>query len=156
MRTLRGLTLMSGRVFCLCWIALIHLAGIWLFLRGFIRVRVALPEVNSCNPSDATCTLSPTFERAVLVIVDHPHAVSPHSIQAPLKLSQTHPDRSIVFRTFANPPETTMRKFKRIIAGAAPTFIEAGHDLNGMNKSTVAEDSLLQQLSSAGKRVRQS
>lgn len=145
------------------WVLAVHFVGIWLFTRGFLLTRLALSEVNSCNPSDTACTLPPSYKRAVVLIIDAlrfdfispdpPFPPSPYYhnvLQTPIGLSKTHPEHSIIFNAFPDPPTTTLQRIKGITTGSLPTFVDMGSNFGG---SSILEDSLIRQLEASGKRV---
>lgn len=150
----------------LCWVLAVHLIGIWLFTRGFLLTRLALSEVNSCDPSDVTCTIPPSYKRAVVLIIDalrfdfiSPDPPAPHSpyyhhvLRTPIELSKAHPDRSTIFYAFPDPPTTTLQRIKGITTGSLPTFVDMGSNFGA---SSILEDSLIRQLHTSGKRVSRS
>lgn len=156
----------QGYLYILYWLLTIHVIGIWLFVRGFLLTRLALSEVNSCDPSAETCSLPPAYNRAVIIIIDSlrfdfispnppvpPSSYYHHVLKAPAELSKSYPDRSTIFCAFSDPPTTTSQRIKGITTGSLPTFIEMGYNFGA---SSVLEDSLIRQLHSLGKRVSRS
>ena len=150
-------------VLLLLWVFLVHLTGIWLFSRGFLLTRFALHQLNSCKPTEVDCTLPPTYKRAILIVIDalrfdfiSPDPPIPtsqyhhHVLRTPIELSQTQPDRSVIFNAFADPPTTSVQRMKGITTGSLPTFIEMGYNFG---VPTISEDSLIHQLHSTDKRV---
>ncbi|CDO76821.1 hypothetical protein BN946_scf185033.g18 [Trametes cinnabarina] len=145
----------------LLWVFFIHLAGIYLYTRGFLLTRLALSDVNRCE--DGQCTLSPTHRRAVVLIIDAlrfdflsphpPEPVSPyhhHVITLPQELTARKPTHSFLFEMFSDPPTTTLQRLKGITTGSLPTFIDMGSNFGG---SSINEDSFIGQLKAAGKKV---
>jgi GPI ethanolamine phosphate transferase 3 subunit O len=141
------------------WVFVVHLAGLYLFTRGFLLTRLSLSESSLDAPS-----LNPTHKRAVLFIIDAlrfdfitPSPPSPSSpyhhnvLRLPYELSQSHPDRSLIFHSFVDPPTTTLQRIKALTTGSLPTFIDMGSNFGG---SSVDEDSFIKQLRLNGKRVR--
>ncbi|KAH9920605.1 uncharacterized protein B0H18DRAFT_1023529 [Fomitopsis serialis] len=61
---------MSSRkgLFLLVWVFFVHLAGLYLYTRGFLLTRLALSERTTCH--DGLCTLAPTHKRAIVLIID--------------------------------------------------------------------------------------
>ncbi|KAI8977783.1 hypothetical protein BD414DRAFT_466676 [Trametes punicea] len=145
----------------LFWVFFIHLAGIYLYTRGFLLTRLALSDVNHCE--DGQCTLSPTHKRAVLLVIDAlrfdflspnpPHPPSPYHhniLRLPQELTAARPTHSFLFETFSDPPTTTLQRLKGITTGSLPTFIDMGSNFGG---SSINEDSFISQFQAAGKKI---
>ncbi|KAI0824428.1 hypothetical protein BC628DRAFT_1379548 [Trametes gibbosa] len=145
----------------LTWVFFVHLAGIYLYTRGFLLTRLALSDVNSCE--DGECTLPPTHKKAVVLVIDalrfdflSPNPPEPHSpyhhnvIRLPQELTTAHPMNSFLFEMFSDPPTTTLQRLKGITTGSLPTFIDMGSNFGG---SSINEDSLIGQLRLAGKKI---
>lgn len=143
----------------LFWVLCVHLAGIYLFTKGFLLNRLALPD----RSVDA-CTSLATHKRAVLLVIDAlrfdfiaehpPEPVSPfhHNILTlPRELTAAHPDRSFIFNAHSDPPTTTLQRLKGITTGSLPTFVDAGENFEG---SSIHEDSIIHQLNAAGRKER--
>ncbi|GJE99681.1 GPI ethanolamine phosphate transferase 3 [Phanerochaete sordida] len=153
----------SRGLFLLLWVTFIHFAGIYLYTKGFLLTRLSLSEISTCAEGDATCTLVPSHKRVVLLVIDalrfdflSPNPPSPASpyhhnvLRIPAELSAQHPDRSLLFTSFADPPTTTLQRIKGITAGSLPTFIDMGSNFGGYS---ILEDSLIGQLRAAGKKI---
>jgi phosphatidylinositol glycan class O len=148
----------------LAWITFTHLAGLYLFTRGFLLTRLSLPNASSCLPYSATsCTLPPRHKRAVLLIIDalrfdfiSPDPPTPEStfhhrvLTLPAELSASSPQNSILFDAYADPPTTTLQRIKGLTTGSLPTFIDMGSNFGG---SSIEEDSLIKQLLLANKKL---
>jgi phosphatidylinositol glycan class O len=150
------------------FITLTHLAGLFLFTRGFLLTRLALPDIASCPPSGiddtgAPCTLPATHDRLVLVIIDAlrfdfispspPSPASPHHhgvLTLPAELTASHPAHSVIFDAYADPPTTTLQRIKALVTGSLPTFVDMGANFGA---ASIAEDSLIAQLRGANKTV---
>ncbi|KAJ7102828.1 hypothetical protein C8R44DRAFT_716146 [Mycena epipterygia] len=145
----------------LCWIFLIHLAGIYLFTNGFLLTRLSLPDSTEC--SDRTCLLPPTHKRAVLLIIDAlrfdfvspepPIPASPfhHNILTlPREITAASPRNSFLFNAYSDPPTATLQRIKALTTGSLPTFVDIGNNFGG---SSIAEDSIMKQLRLAGKKA---
>lgn len=145
----------------LTWVFFVHLAGIYLYTRGFLLTRLALSDVNRCE--DGACTLTPTHQKAVVLVIDalrfdflSPHPPEPHSphhhnvITLPQELSASQPTHSFLFEMFSDPPTTTLQRLKGITTGSLPTFIDMGSNFGG---SSINEDSFIGQMRHAGKKV---
>ena len=154
MSTRKGLSLLA-------WVFFVHLAGIYLYTRGFLLTRLALSEKAGC--ADGSCTLPPTHRRAIVLIIDAlrfdfvspdpPLPASPYHhgvLTVARQLTASHPSRSFLFDSFADPPTTTSQRIKGITTGSLPTFIDIG---DNFGSASVAEDSLISQLRDAGKKV---
>ena len=152
---------MKARFLALLWVFLSHLAGIYLFTRGFLLMRLSLPNISS--DSTQLTSLS-THKRAVVLIIDSlrfdfvtpdvPEPSSPYHhnvLRLPAELTKSQPDRSFIFTSFADPPTTTLQRIKGITGGSLPTFIDMGSNFGG---SSNLEDSFIGQLNAAGKKVR--
>ncbi|THH13564.1 hypothetical protein EW146_g6676, partial [Bondarzewia mesenterica] len=146
----------------LLYLFLLHIAGIYLFTRGFLLTRLSLSSVTSCDAS-APCTLEPTHKRAVFLIIDAlrfdflspnpPEPSSPYHhnvLTLPRELTDKHPQHSFLFDSYADPPTTTLQRIKGIVTGSLPTFVDMGHNFGG---SSIAEDSIIQQLRMANKSI---
>jgi phosphatidylinositol glycan class O len=149
----------------LTWVAFCHLAGLYLFTRGFLLTRLSLPNISTCpTPAEAPCTLAQTHSRAVLLIIDalrfdfiSHHPPDPRSpfhhdiLTLPRELTTKHPDRSVLFNAYPDPPTTTLQRIKGLVTGSLPTFVDMGSNFGG---SSIEEDSIVTQLRNAGKKVR--
>ncbi|KAG2018594.1 phosphoethanolamine N-methyltransferase [Coprinopsis cinerea AmutBmut pab1-1] len=152
---------MAGLRFAtLLWIFLVHLAGIYLFTRGFLLMRLSLTDISDCEPH---CTIIPTHKRAIVLVIDalrfdfiSPNPPSPPSeyhhniLTLPRRLTEAHPEHSFLFDSHADPPTTTLQRIKGLTTGSLPTFMDIGNNLGG---SSIAEDSIMVQLQRAGKKV---
>jgi phosphatidylinositol glycan class O len=145
----------------LALVLFIHLIGIFLFTRGFLLTRLSLSEVNNC--SSLPCTTIATHSRAVFLIIDSlrfdflsPNPPSPpspfhhHVLTLPQELTAARPEHSFIFHAYADPPTTTLQRIKGLTTGSLPTFVDIGSNFGG---SSIAEDSIVKQLRSAGRTV---
>ncbi|KAK7037880.1 GPI ethanolamine phosphate transferase 3 [Favolaschia claudopus] len=145
----------------LCFVFIIHLAGVYLFTNGFLLTRLSLPDFTSC--SDDSCTLRPTHQRAILLIVDAlrfdfispdpPIPASPfhHNILTlPRELTAAKPRNSFLFNAYSDPPTATLQRIKALTTGSLPTFVDIGNNFGG---SSIAEDSIIKQLGIAGRKT---
>jgi GPI ethanolamine phosphate transferase 3 subunit O len=153
----------SRGLLLLLWVVAIHLAGIYLYTKGFLLTRLSLSDISTCSEGDSACTLPPSHKRAVLLIIDalrfdflSPSPPSPPSpyhhnvLTLPAELTAEQPDRSFLFTSFADPPTTTLQRIKGITAGSLPTFVDMGSNFGGYS---ISEDSVIGQLHAAGKKV---
>lgn len=142
-------------------IFIVHLAGIYLFTSGFLLTRHSLPDFTQCP--DNSCTLPPTHQRALLLIIDalrfdfiSPDPPTPPSpfhhniLTLPRELTAAHPRHSFLFNAYSDPPTATLQRIKALTTGSLPTFIDIGNNFGG---SSIAEDSIMKQLHLSGKQV---
>jgi GPI ethanolamine phosphate transferase 3 subunit O len=154
---------MTDRLAILIWVFVVHLAGIYLFTRGFLLTRLSLSDYTTCS-NEKSCSLPPTHSRAVLLIIDAlrfdflspdpPTPISPfhHNILTlPQDLTASDPKKSFLYNAYADPPTTTLQRIKGLTTGSLPTFVDIGNNFGG---SSIAEDSIIKQLGFAGKKVR--
>ncbi|KAF7981013.1 hypothetical protein HWV62_35853 [Athelia sp. TMB] len=146
------------------YVTFVHLVGLYLFTSGFLLTRLSLAEKTTCDPRDPTsCTLPATHSRLVFLIIDalrfdfiSPSPPSPSSpyhhnvLTLPHTFSKKFPDRSFIFDAHADPPTTTLQRLKGLTTGSLPTFIDMGSNFAG---SSVVEDSIINQMESAGKKI---
>jgi GPI ethanolamine phosphate transferase 3 subunit O len=150
----------SLRFITLLWIFLVHLAGIYLFTRGFLLMRLSLTNVST---PDLKTALEPTHSRAVILVIDAlrfdfvspdpPTPPSPHHhniLTLPQRLTKERPSNSFLFDSHADPPTTTLQRIKGLTTGSLPTFIDVG---NNLGASSITEDSIMVQLQRAGKKA---
>ncbi|KAF9002881.1 hypothetical protein BDQ17DRAFT_1356258 [Cyathus striatus] len=153
--------MISKRLVLLLWVSFLHIAGIYLFTRGFLLTRLSLEEYSDCPL--APCSLPPTHKRAVLLIIDSlrfdfvtPHPPQPpspfhHSILTlPQRLTEKYPKKSFIFNAYADPPTATLQRIKALTTGSLPTFTDLG---NNLGPSSIDEDSIIKQLKISGKKV---
>jgi phosphatidylinositol glycan class O len=146
-------------------IFLLHLGALSLFTRGFLLKRTTLEARNECDPSSKSCVLEPKFDRAVILLVDALRydflfpidpasakfdAAHHNHLAVPIALSTISPAHSIMYKSIADPPTTTLQRLKAITTGSLPTFIDAGSNFAG---SRVDEDNWLEQANRVGKRI---
>ncbi|XP_022536837.2 GPI ethanolamine phosphate transferase 3 isoform X2 [Astyanax mexicanus] len=156
----------------LLWICSIFYVGIYLFVGGFLLVRLEVNRTSTCAdvlPPGADvargdfCLKEPRFRRAVVVIIDalksdfaryDPENTSPRAFENKLpvldEMASSRPSQSRLYTFRADPPTTTMQRIKGFTTGSLPTFIDVG---NNFASSAVLEDNLVHQLGQAGKRV---
>ncbi|KZT01963.1 uncharacterized protein LAESUDRAFT_717145 [Laetiporus sulphureus 93-53] len=145
----------------LVWVFFVHLAGIYLYTRGFLLTRLSLSERSGCE--DGSCTLQPTHKRAVVLIIDAlrfdfvspdpPQPPSPYYhnvVTLPGQMTAAQPSQSFLFDTYADPPTTTLQRIKGITTGSLPTFVDVGFNFGAMSTD---EDSWVSQVKDAGKNV---
>lgn len=143
------------------WVFFVHLAGIYLYTRGFLLTRLALSETSTCTPE--SCPFPPSYSKAVVLIIDSlrfdfvspnpPNPPSPYHhdiLRLPAELSASQPDHSLLLYAFPDPPTTTLQRIKALTTGSLPTFVDMGSNFGG---SSILEDSIIGQLRAHGKRV---
>lgn len=144
----------------LTYVLLLHASTLYIFSRGFLLTRLSLPNLTECTE----CTLPPTHSRLVLLIIDalrfdflaEKPAINPspyyHNVLTlPAELTAKYPTHSFLFDTYSDPPTATLQRIKGITTGSLPTFIDVGSNFGG---SQILEDSLINQLRQAQKKVR--
>ncbi|KPV78094.1 uncharacterized protein RHOBADRAFT_50606 [Rhodotorula graminis WP1] len=151
-------------------LALLHGTALVLFTRGFLLTRKALPNVNDCSPVaasgnlDASCSLPPTHDKLVFLVVDalradfvlpvaEPAAANEfYANHIPLagRLTDAQPTQSFLAHFIADAPTTTLQRIKGMTTGSLPTFIDAGSNFAGEQAD---EDNWLWQAKRAGKRI---
>ncbi|KAI5886597.1 uncharacterized protein SCHCODRAFT_02693304 [Schizophyllum commune H4-8] len=154
------MSVLNKRLAVLLWLTLIHAAGIYLFTNGFLLSRLSLSNRTTCD--DGACTLPPTHNRLVVLIIDalrfdfvspdppEPHSPFHHNILTlPRELTRARPEHSFLYNSYADPPTTTLQRIKGITTGSLPTFVDLG---NNFGASSIDEDSLIHQLVAAGKK----
>lgn len=153
--------MLPSRLALLLWVFLAHVAGIYLFTRGFLLTRLSLSNSSTCE--EPNCGIKPTHKRAVLLIIDAlrfdfvtPNPPSPRSpfhhvvLTLPSSSTRRFPKHSFIFNSYADPPTTTLQRIKGLTTGSLPTFVDLGNNFGG---SSIAEDSILKQMKMAGKKV---
>ncbi|KAH7886549.1 hypothetical protein F5I97DRAFT_1004935 [Phlebopus sp. FC_14] len=151
--------MLSRELRLLLWLLFVHIAGLFLFTKGFLLSRLALPHHSSSSSSSSLST----HTRAIVLIIDalrydfiSPSPPSPsspyhhHILTLPYELTSAHPERSFIFNAYADPPTTTLQRIKGLTTGSLPTFVDAGESFGG---SAIREDSVMHQLDRAGKKV---
>ncbi|TNM91816.1 hypothetical protein fugu_018827 [Takifugu bimaculatus] len=159
-------------VLCLLlWVCALYLAGIYLFLSGFLLVRLEVNRTSTCGdvlqPAAEEhgdfCRAQPRFRRAVLLIIDalkidfarfDPNNTTPRPYENKLPVLEetvsVRPSHSRLYPFRADPPTTTMQRIKGFTTGSLPTFVDVG---NNFASSAILEDNLIHQFGRVGKRV---
>ncbi|WRT65563.1 uncharacterized protein IL334_002508 [Kwoniella shivajii] len=147
----------------LLYITSLHLIGLYVFTKGFLLTRLTIPHVSpSYTPSNPP-PLPATHSKAVILVIDalrtdfispyYPQPPSPHHhgiLTLPSELTSSHPDHSLIFNAFSDPPTSTMQRIKGITTGSLPTFIDIS---SNFASTAIEEDSLISQLVSANKTI---
>ncbi|KAG1722347.1 hypothetical protein EDB19DRAFT_1898207 [Suillus lakei] len=143
--------MISRELRILLWVLCVHLAGIYLFTKGFLLTRLALPDRGAYASTELA-----THKRAVLLVIDAlrfdfiaeypPEPASPfhHNILTlPRELTAAHPDRSFIFNAHSDPPTTTLQRLKGLTTGCR----------GKLWGSSIHEDSIIHQLNAAGRKI---
>ncbi|KAM4533168.1 GPI ethanolamine phosphate transferase 3 [Fundulus diaphanus] len=154
----------------LLWLCAAYFVGIYLFVGGFLLVRLEVNRTSGCadvlqpgeEPLDF-CQARPRFRRTVVLIIDalkidfarfDPTNTSPRPYENKLPVLQetlsARPAQSRLYAFRADPPTTTMQRIKGFTTGSLPTFVDVG---NNFASSAILEDNLIHQLGRMGKRV---
>lgn len=139
-----------GYVVVLVFFAVLQLIGVGFFTLGFLLLRQVLPEVADCS---AGC-VEPTFDRAILLVVDALRFDFVIPVEEPLANPYYHNnlgvlhrlallDRGLLLKFMADPPTTTLQRLKGLTTGLLPTFIDAGLNFDG---DAIDEDNWLLQM----------
>ncbi|XP_019804494.2 GPI ethanolamine phosphate transferase 3 isoform X4 [Tursiops truncatus] len=165
----------------LAWVGFLFYAGIALFTSGFLLTRLELTNHSSCQEppgpgslpwgsrgEPGACWMASRFSRLVLVLIDalrfdfaqpqlsHVSGEPPTSLPFLGKLGflqrilEIQPHHARLYQSKVDPPTTTMQRLKALTTGSLPTFIDAGSNFASY---AIAEDNLVKQLTSTGRRV---
>lgn len=162
-RWLRTLSRANLATLLVLYIISLHLIGLFVFIKGFLLTRVTIPTISPAYPSTHQPPVPPTHAKALVLIIDalrtdfiSPYHSSPPSpfhhgvLTLPAELSAAHPEHSLIFNAYSDPPTSTMQRLKGITTGSLPTFIDVG---SNFASTAIDEDSLISQLVAANKRV---
>ncbi|KAG7266329.1 hypothetical protein CRUP_038480 [Coryphaenoides rupestris] len=147
----------------LLWLCALFYVGIYLFVSGFLLVRLEVNRTSTCDdvlpPGGAQrdfCSARPRFRRTLLLIIDalkidfarfDPSNKTPRPYENKLPvLAETtslRPTHSRLYPFRADPPTTTMQRIKGFTTGSLPTFIDVG---NNFASSAILEDNIIHQL----------
>jgi phosphatidylinositol glycan class O len=135
-----------------------------------------LPQASSSSPGSTApnvtgCWHSPRFKRIVFTVIDalrfdftvynetladlsktNPSLTPYYINKLPIfhEMLTQEPHNSMLFRVRADAPTTTMQRIKALTTGTLPTFVDAGNNFGG---TLIAEDNILDQMVSLGKKV---
>lgn len=161
---MKGLPVLS----LLLWVCAVYFVGIYLFVGGFLLVRLEVNRTSTCGdvlqpgeePGDF-CRAQPRFRRAVLLIIDalkidfarfDPNNTAPRPYENKLPVLEetvsVRPSHSRLYPFRADPPTTTMQRIKGFTTGSLPTFVDVG---NNFASSAILEDNLIHQFGQVGK-----
>ncbi|XP_074546103.1 GPI ethanolamine phosphate transferase 3, catalytic subunit [Halichoeres trimaculatus] len=154
----------------LVWMSSVYFVGIYLFVGGFLLVRLEVNKTSTCGdvlqpgeePVDF-CRAQPRFRRVVLLIIDalkidfarfDANNTEPRPYENKLPVLEetvsSRPFHSRLYPFRADPPTTTMQRIKGFTTGSLPTFVDVG---NNFASSAILEDNLIHQFGQVGKRV---
>lgn len=160
---MKGLPVLS----LLLWMCAVYFVGIYLFVGGFLLVRLEVNRTSTCGdvlqpgegPGDF-CGVRPRFRRAVLLIIDalkidfarfDPNNTAPRPYENKLPVleetASSRPSHGRLYPFRADPPTTTMQRIKGFTTGSLPTFVDVG---NNFASSAILEDNLIHQLGQVG------
>lgn len=160
---MKGLPVLS----LLLWLCSVYFVGIYLFVSGFLLVRLEVNRTSTCGdvlypgeePGDF-CHAQPRFRRAVVLIVDalkidfarfDPSNAAPRLYENKLPVLEENvsskPLQSRLYPFRADPPTTTMQRIKGFTTGSLPTFVDVG---NNFASSAILEDNLIHQFGQMG------
>ncbi|XP_061658133.1 GPI ethanolamine phosphate transferase 3 isoform X2 [Syngnathoides biaculeatus] len=165
-KRLKGLPVLS----LLLWVCAVYSVGLYLFMGGFLLVRLEVNRTSTCGDvleprgeSRDFCGLQPRFRRAVLVIIDalmidfarfDANNTSPKPFENKLgvfeETASSRPAHCRLYPFRADPPTTTMQRIKGFTTGSLPTFVDIS---NNFASSAITEDNLIHQFGQVGKRV---
>ncbi|XP_067114301.1 GPI ethanolamine phosphate transferase 3 [Osmerus mordax] len=155
----------------LLWLCAVFYVGIFLFVGGFLLVRLEVNRTSTCadvllpegGPADFCPEGRQRFRKAVIIIIDalkfdfarfDPSNTQPRPYENKMpvfdELISSRPSQARLYPFRADPPTTTMQRIKGFTTGSLPTFIDVG---NNFASSAILEDNLVQQLGEVGKRV---
>ncbi|XP_010875997.2 GPI ethanolamine phosphate transferase 3 isoform X1 [Esox lucius] len=154
----------------LLWLCALFYVGIFLFVGGFLLVRLEVNRTSTCGdvllPGGQQvdfCQAQPRFRRAVVLIIDAlkidfarfdraNKEPRPFENKLPVleEITSSKPSHARLYPFRADPPTTTMQRIKGFTTGSLPTFIDVG---NNFASSAILEDNLVHQLGEVGKRV---
>ncbi|RVE65600.1 hypothetical protein OJAV_G00117970 [Oryzias javanicus] len=158
-------------VLCLLlWMSAVYLVGIYLFVGGFLLVRLEVNRTSTCSDllepaggSGDFCQGQPRFKRTVILIIDalkidfarfDPSKTAPRPYENKLPVLEevvsSRPSQSRLYPFRADPPTTTMQRIKGFTTGSLPTFVDVG---NNFASSAILEDNLIHQLGQTGRHV---
>ncbi|XP_061656325.1 GPI ethanolamine phosphate transferase 3 isoform X1 [Phyllopteryx taeniolatus] len=163
---LKGLPILS----VLLWVCAVYFVGLYLFLGGFLLVRLEVNRTSTCadvleprGESRDFCGLQPRFRRAVLIIIDalmidfarfDANNTSPMPFENKLRVfeetASSRPAQCRLYPFRADPPTTTMQRIKGFTTGSLPTFVDIS---NNFASNAISEDNLIHQFGQVGKRV---
>ncbi|XP_029024238.1 GPI ethanolamine phosphate transferase 3 [Betta splendens] len=154
----------------LLWVCALYFAGIYLFVSGFLLVRLEVNRTSTCgdvlHPAEEPvdfCRVPPRFRRVVLLVIDalkfdfarfdrSNTSPRPYENKLPVleEAASSRPAHSRLFPFRADPPTTTMQRIKGFTTGSLPTFVDVG---NNFASSAILEDNLIHQFGQTGKRL---
>jgi phosphatidylinositol glycan class O len=134
-------------------LTLTQAGGLFIFVKGFLLTRVALPDQSTST------SLPPKFKRAVILIIDalrfdflfpaqNATEVYHNVLTTPGQLTREQPRNGFMAKFLADPPTATLQRIKGLTVGTLPTFVDIGSSFNGQ---AIEDDNWLAQAQKAGK-----
>ncbi|XP_069482908.1 GPI ethanolamine phosphate transferase 3 [Ambystoma mexicanum] len=159
----------------LAWACFWFYSGIWLFMSGFLLMRIELNNQSRCsdvyiapyqmNTQDSpdSCWMQQRFQKAVIIVIDalkfefaqfDPTNNNPKPFENKLgiihQLISSQPRHARLYQFRADPPTTTMQRIKGMTTGSLPTFIDVG---SNFATYAIQEDNLIDQFVQNGRKV---
>ena len=159
----------------LLFLLICHLAGVSLFIVGFLLTRTVVPDyAHTCVPTDSP-QMQPSqslclpsnelrFKRVIWILIDalrYDFVVYNSSLgpQPPSyrnkmlhvnRLLVSRPENIRLYKFIADPPTTTMQRLKALTTGGLPTFVDIGSNFNSYE---ITEDNLIVQCKRNGRKI---
>ncbi|XP_023816521.1 GPI ethanolamine phosphate transferase 3 [Oryzias latipes] len=154
----------------LLWLSAVYFVGIYVFVGGFLLVRLEVNRTSTCGDllepeggSADFCRGQPRFKRAIILIIDalkidfarfDSSKTTPRHYENKLPVLEevvsSRPSQGRLYPFRADPPTTTMQRIKGFTTGSLPTFVDVG---NNFASSAILEDNLIHQLGQTGRHV---
>lgn len=151
----------------LLWLSAVYFVGIYVFVGGFLLVRLEVNRTSTCGDllepeggSADFCRGQPRFKRAIILIIDalkidfarfDSSKTTPRHYENKLPVLEevvsSRPSQGRLYPFRADPPTTTMQRIKGFTTGSLPTFVDVG---NNFASSAILEDNLIHQLGQTG------
>ncbi|KAL7720911.1 GPI ethanolamine phosphate transferase 3 [Entamoeba marina] len=160
-------------IIVILFVAILHLAAIYLYSNGFLIVSVQLKTQSKCNDPLFTNTLyaqkyppqrcwtTPITDKAAVFLVDALRYDFAFTEDSGTKLYHNnmpifedmmiaYPKQTSKYHFIPDPPTTTNQRVKAMTTGGVPAFIEVS---NMFNNEMIEEDNIIQQFKSNGLRT---
>ena len=153
-------------ILILILLLLLQVAGLLLYLKGFLLTRVVLPDRSGgCLDSHCGAQLPKRqFKRVIWLLVDalrydfaeYNETMAADSNYYSNKMTHVHhllrarPRNVKLYRFVADPPTTTMQRLKALTTGSLPTFVDIGSNFNSYE---IDEDSVIYQARQSGQKM---
>lgn len=167
-------------------IAVCQAIGLYLFTRGFLLTRAETSGTTNCTgpkpdgwqlprpqgsderslirwdyllETEGECTLPPTFERSLILMIDalrydfiakpqeatdtwQPSRYMHNHLRLPSELEHSQPDNALLALFVSDAPTTTLQRLKGLTTGSLPTFVDAGSNFGA---EAIREDNWIAQ-----------